>query len=376
MRAASDNAGVEPIASSGLGATFRTTAASGELNALLRNGRVLAAEVLSAGDDGAMLLAIGRQVVPAESELQLDPGQRFLVRVEQGPEGLLLRLLGGPASPDDGLLSALRAGVGDGRPVGALLGDLARALRATPGGEGPPALHLLAAALGALLALPEGDGALLRSQLEGLGLAHESALSAWLAGRANRATLAALRGDLKALLLAAEASLGEGAPHADALRGLVSRALQGLEAEQLLNLARERGGEPMLLSLPFPDPSLEGEWTTARLLVPARRERGGGPEEESGPVRVTVGLELSTLGPLRADLTLTPALLSLRLLVTREDVARRVQEGAEALRRALGDGSRAVELHVRVGTAGEAQAGLHPLDIRYLREHHLMSVDG
>lgn len=371
----SDNARVEPIASSGLGATFRATAAS-DLNALLRDGRVLAAEVLSAEGDGALLLAIGRQTIPAESELRLDPGQRFLVRVEQGPEGTLLELLGGTAGPEDSLLTALRAGVGDGRPVGALLGELARALRGALAGEAPHAWRALAEALAASLMVPEGDGAGLRNLLAGLGLSHESALSALLAGRAGRATLEALRGDLKALLLAAEAGFDDGRPDVGGLRGAIARALAGLEAEQLLNLARERAGEPSLLSLPFPDPSLEGEWATARLLVPARRERDDGRAEEDGPARVTVGLELSNLGALRADLTLTPERLSLRLLVTRGDVARRVVEGAQSLRRALADGRRAVELHVRVGTAAEVQAGLRPLDIRYLREHHLMSVDG
>src|SRR5262249_37051580 len=58
---ASDNAPVEPIASSGTGAVFRPTGGgTSEAAALLRDGRLLAAEVLARNADGTLLLAIGR----------------------------------------------------------------------------------------------------------------------------------------------------------------------------------------------------------------------------------------------------------------------------------------------------------------------------
>lgn len=364
---------MEPIAASGASAVFRPAGGpSSEVSALLRDGRVLSAEVLARPGDSSVLLAIGRHTIPAESELALDPGARFLVRVEQGAEGVVLRLLGSSAVEEEALLAALRAVVGEERPVGEVLGELARALRASLGrGEPLPELRALAQALGALSAPPDGDPGALRTLLASLGLGHEAALAVLLGARGTHAALAKLRGDLKALLLGAHEALAGGEP--SELRESVARALTSLEAEQLLNLAREKAGEPLVLSFPFPD----GEaWATARLAVPSRREREGGAGEDEVPFRLSLGLELTELGPLRADLTLTPTQLALRLLVTRPEVAERLEGELSELRARLSGGRRAVELHVRLATPAETALGLDPLDIRYLRERHLMNVAG
>ena len=129
-----------------------------------------------------------------------------------------------------------------------------------------------------------------------------------------------------------------------------------------------------MLSFPFPD----GDgWATARLAVPTRREReGSGSGEDEAPFRLSLGLELSNLGPLRADLALSRVGLSLRLLVTRSDVAERIEAELTALRARLVGGRRAADLQVRLATPAETALGLDPLDIRYLRERHLMNVAG
>jgi len=365
---------VEPIASSGAGAVFRPTGGSSDVQALLRDGRVLKAEVLQHSADGTVLLAIGRQTIPAETELSLDPGASFLVRVEEGAQGIVLRWLA-PEGSDAALLRALRAVVGQGGRLGETLGELGRALREAAGGaELAPELRSLARGLAELLARPPGDASSLRALLPALGLGHEAALAALLEARRASAAPERLRADLKGLLLGAWTEVEDETAEHGALREAVARALTSLEAEQLLNLARARSGEALLLSFPFPD----GErWTTARLSVPGREERqGGGREDESSPFRMTLGLELSNLGPLRADLTLTPSLLSVRVLVTRADVARRLEGELGGLRSRISDGRRALELSVRLGTAAEAELGLEPLDTRYLREHNLMDVVG
>lgn len=363
---------MEPIAASGAGAVFRPSGGgSGEANALLRDGRVLRAVVLEPSANGSVLLAIGRHVVPAETELRLDPGARFLVQVEQGAEGTVLKWLA-PEGDQQALLRALRSVVPDERSLGAVLGELAHALEP---GQGSDATELRELARGlARLAQPLGDGAALRTTLGALGLGHEAALAALLGGRVGRAELDELRGNMKALLLRAHGALEGSGPEQAGLREILARALTGLEAEQLLNLARERAGEPLLLSFPFPDGA---GWSTARLAVPARREREDGEREaEDAPFRLALGLELSNLGPLRADLTLTPGLLAVRLLVTRADVARRIEGELAGLEARLRDGRRAVELRVRIATPAEAELGLSPLDTRFLREHNLMDLVG
>lgn len=368
---------MEPIASSGPGASPRSLGGGGgELAALLRDGRILSAEVLTKPGEGTLLLALGRHVIPAESGLQLEPGERFLVRVKQGPEGTALERLLAPPATQETLLAALRDGVGERRPLGELFGALARALRAAlTEPNAPPELRTLLEGLLTHSLRPESGAKGLRALVGGLGQGHEAALAALLTGRVGRASFERLRGDLKALLLGALATLeesGAGGP----VREAVVRALVGLESEQLLNLARERTGEPLLFSFPFPDPSAEAErWATLRWLVPAWHGRAEASDQDTS-YRLTLGLELTRLGPLRADFALTPARLSLRVLVTRADVAQRVEAGLELLRRRVGDGRRAVDASVRLGTPGEAELGLRALDIRYLREHHLMNVAG
>ncbi len=370
---------MEPIASSASGAVFRPSAGgSSELTALLRHGRVLSAEMLSNPGDGTVLLAIARHTIPAESDLRLDPGARFLVRVEQSAEGVLLKLLSAEAAPDDALLGALRAVVGEERPLGEVLGELGRALRAAHGrAELPPELRALAQSLGALAARPDGDAGALRTLLGSLGLAHEAGLAALLlAGRAGQEVLERLRGDLKAQLLRAQAALAgltSGTAPAE-LGEAVTRALTSLEAEQLLNLARERAGEPLVLSFPFPD----GEgFATARLSVPPRREQR---QQESGagevPFRLSLALELTRLGPLRAELVRTRARISVRLVVTRPAAAARLEAGLDELRARLGGAAQALDLGVRLATPDEAAQVFDPLDIAYLREHHLLNVAG
>lgn len=359
---------MEPIASSSQPARPQAGATGQELAQLLRQGRVLAGEVLSNSGDGTLLLALGRHRVPAETNLRLDPGTRFLARVAQGKQGLVLELLGGEAAGDPELLTALRAVVGDDRPLGELLGELHLALRARrgPGVALPRAAQDLAEALLRLAARPEGAEGL-RAALLSTGLAHEAGLAGVLKGLRARDELERLRGDLKALLLRAGNELPAGS-----LREAVQRVLSGLEAEQLLNLARERAGEPVLLSLPVPD----GEgWTTARLLVPPRDEGSDG-RERTGARRIALGVELSSLGPVRVDLLLGPSVLSVSLLVTRPDLAQRIEQDLETLRSRLDSGARGVRISVRLGTPEEASVGARPLDTPYLHEHRLLNVAG
>jgi hypothetical protein len=372
---------VEPIASSAGSALRPAGPGAADASALLRQGRILAAEVLARSADGTVQLALGRHVVPAKTELQMHPGARFLVQVAEEAGEPVLHVLTARAGEGSALLAALRRVIGAERPLGELLAELARSL----GGErGLPAeAETLARALPAHVARPgePPSGASLRALILALGLGHEAALAAAVDGRAPRPDMTGLRGDLKALLLLALQALDHGG--AETAREAVARALAGLEAEQLLNLARSQAGEPLVLSFPFPDGA---GWATARLAVPREPEEGGGPAGGEPPLaHVALELELSQLGPLRADLVLARAHLSIRLTVASSDLARRIEPELERLRASLAassagrtarDGSRTLELAVRAGTPAEIRRGFQPLDITWLREHPLVDVAG
>jgi len=363
---------VEPIASSAA-ASIRPGGGGGpELASLLKDGRVLRAEVLEPNTGGSLLLAVARHTVPADTDLQLDPGTRLLVRVEETAEGVVLRLLAPEAGPEDALAAALRARVGRTPPLGELLGELASLLR-RGGAPGTGPLAALLATLEPRLAGPGPGAEGLARWLAQLGLGHEAGLASLAGGAEGRARPDALRASTKALLLQALGLLAD-AEAGPELREGVARALAGLETEQLLHLARERSGEPVVLAFPVPD----GEGTTtARLLVARPRTRPDGEAADpTESARVALGLELSRLGPVRADLVLAPASLHVHVLVTRSAVARRLEEELATLAERLGDGRMGVHLRVRLGTPEEARRGFLPADVRFLREHQWMNVAG
>jgi hypothetical protein len=359
---------MEPFAASASSSVIRPASAGvlSDASAVLRDGRILAGEVLANPGDGSVLLALGRHRVPAETNIALEQGDRFLVRVEGEGASLVLRLLrpGDPAVAP--LLAALRQVVGESRPVGALLADLAARLRAEDA-SGTGVARLLAA-LPKQVAGPLAGGAGLLALLQRSGHLYEATL-----GRAVRAGFAGdlaerVAGDWKGALLSTLAQQEEGP-----VRTLLERTLQALEAEQLLNLARRASGEPQLWSFPFPDGS---GWSTARVLFPPPRDPDPRDPEEEPPARVVVGVELSRLGPVRAELELVPDKLVARVLVTRTDVATRMQADLVELSERLAPAGLGVHLSVRVGKPEEARVASRPLDIGFLQDHRLMDVEG
>jgi hypothetical protein len=318
------------------------------------------------------MLAIGRNTIPAQSQLDLEPGTNFLVRVEQRAGEIVLQLLSEPEEDDAALLVALRKVIGDVRPLGERLAALVGALRdGAP--ELPAELRARLARFSAFAVGPAVTAEGLRALLSALGLGHEHVLARLLSTRAGPEVWERLRRDLKAELLAARGALARAGGSAE-LASAVTSLLEGLEAEQLLNLARARAGEAELLSVPIAD---AGAWATARLLVPPRRERAG--EERLGdppPYRLTLGLELSHLGPVRADLVLYPGRLSIRIAAAQPATLERLRAALPRWSERLSAGGRAVEVELTSCTPGEADLAAQPLDIRYLREHNLMNVSG
>jgi hypothetical protein len=373
---------MEPIAAQNHPISIRPAGPGGhsvELSQLLRDGRVLAGEVLQTLSDGAILIGIGRHKVPAQTHLRMDPGHHFLFQVQSAAGQILLRVLGAAGGEGSEFWRYLREVIGQGRPLGELLGELASRVRAElerPGGELDALRRLLAGLDGRMRAPGRGPeaGAELRELFRSVGLRYEALLFATLAGGLQRDALDALGRDLKGELLRALRDLPEGP-----LKEAVARALAGVEAEQLLNVARAHSGEPQVLSLPLPD----GEgWTTARLAVPPRRERqkGGDGEptegDEDEPLRYALGLTLSRTGPIRADLQWSRDVLAVRLLAEHPDVVERLRADAPELAALLGGGERSVRITVGLGGPADLAVGADLNDITLLRDNHIMDVSG
>ena len=363
---------MEPTAASSAPHVIRPVAgaAQAELSQVLRDGRVLAGTILESSPDGTLLLALGRQRVPAETDLRFQPGDHFFARVEEGLDGIVLKLLGGASQAESPLLAALRGVIGEDRPIGQLLQELAGRLRAAlpEAGSAKGALQGLLAQLQGEVVAAEADGEALAKALRGSALRYEAALLTATREGASTAAFAAIAAGLKGRLLNLLDRLGEGP-----LREAVLRTLAGLEAEQLLNAARKESGDPMIWSFPYPDGS---GWTTARLALQEREEESGNSEGEGGSQRLVLGVSFSRLGPIRVDFVRAAGRTTIRILVSKQEIADRLQRDAPELARRLGDGRFEVALQTRVGTSDELALENQARDVRYLRDHHVMDVKG
>jgi hypothetical protein len=478
---------MEPLAiQSGVSQTVRPVLSlDASLTAVLREGQTVAGEVLQTLDGKSVLIGVGRHRVPADSQTELAPGDRFLARVETTAEGTVLRVLGGGRAGESKLLVALRDVVGNDRPVGELLEELGVSLRralSTEGG-GHEKLARLVKHLGEHLYVPGSSGEELRQLLARSGMDHESVLSQ-LAEKGptpssaallrelgdkllgmlraalgaagvplNKRTLELLQAGLAASLAELSSSLDSSGGHAQlsaqlleklrsalaqlpegrvrslALEGLpaalarliggeqpsklatalllalsseadlrsleqslkgqllaslaeladgperraVERALKGIEAEQLLNVARREFAEGWHLASPVPDGERLG---TAHLFYRDSSGRSEGEERGDELQRLSVTIDLSRLGPLRADVGVREDLLALRLLVTRPEVARALEASKPELCEKLASGGREVRVSVVLGQAEDAAVDALNQNIRWLHEHHLMDLEG
>jgi len=340
-----------------------------EFDALLRHGRILAGVVTEVSPSGA-LLRVGQYTLSAQSHPGFEVGQQILLKAtgEGTSEGVLLKLLGGSTATESGLLRQLRSVLSGDRPLGELLQHLVSRLT---GGDAAKAGTL--AGLGERLAAhvfqPGASGADLMQLLLQGGLNFEASLRKALAQSGNKGQTGALLLDLKAELLGLLEKLSEG-PARDA----VVRTLAGLEAEQLLNVARHEAGEPLHWSFPV----LDGDnWATAHLLWTERDpESEPGSEGDDEYQRVSLGINFSKTGPVRVDAWLRKERVNLRVLVEREPVAERIRSSAAVLSRALENSGRTVQIAVGVAPHEEVEIEARSMDTLFLREHHLMDISG
>lgn len=178
---------------------------------------------------------------------------------------------------------------------------------------------------------------------------------------------AGLSGNLKAQLLGALEGLPQGAA-----REALERALAGIESEQLLNVARKESSEGLHLSIPVPD---GGRWATAHLFFRDER-RGEGQDASEGMLRLTIAVDFSRLGPLRAELGITREDLTLAIVAGREEIAVRLRADLDALAESLVREGRTVRVSVRTGGPNDVAAERLAHDVRWLRENHLLDCEG
>lgn len=341
-------------------------ATNANLAVLLQDGMLVSGEVVDVAD-GTAHLSLGGRRVPAETQVELRPGERFLARVQHQGDTFVLRLLDAPPEPEKSLVSALRAVLAEDRPVGAIVARLADELRNLRANSGDPKTRARAEALLALLpefvARPDGDGKGLARALARTGLFHEALL------RGDADAIRDALSDLKSVLLGALADATE-APEHEA----IARALAGLEAEQLLDVARQESGDPRHWSVAVPDGA---NLTSAHLLVHPDAGRGSESDEAAPTTRaVDLAVNFSAIGPVRAEFRLVGRELAVRFVVAEPELASRLDRDRDLLVARLEAGGLAPRVAVVTGRdlATDLEPGVG--DVRFLRDHLVLDVSG
>lgn len=350
-----------------------------QLGAILRVGRVLRGQVLEVFGDHAYLIGVGKHRFSLQADLLLAVGQSFFFRVEKGRkrDELTLRILADPGLTEFRLHDALRMVLRQERPLGELLVELSESL---PGlaEELPSEERALAEELGARIAEhvlePGADGVELGDLLARNGLGYEASLLRL--GSADGALdMVGVDHDLKAELLHSLEAAGEGA-----LAGELHAALAALEAEQVLHVARQVEGDPNHWTFPVRDGD---ELVTASLFIQHREVSEFDPLS-TPRWRVTVAVEFKATGPVRADFTLGAGGITMRVLVTDQKLASRMQARARSLQDTLADivdvGVAKEFLPARVtvlcAPLEDVDVSRRHLDIGFLRRRKVLDLRG
>lgn len=180
-----------------------------------------------------------------------------------------------------------------------------------------------------------------------------------------------LNGALRSPQEVAAALIAESGTADNALRDVIGRHLAAREFEHAWNVARREFGDPPAFGFAVPE-GPDG-FATVQVVGDEQGGRGGG-ERKPESCHVTVGVEFSGLGPVRADLAVRGDQVALRLVVARPDVAQEIRFRAKELESALALEGRRVLLAIADGTEAEArvdarQVGLKPDD-------HVMDLEG
>ena len=355
-----------------------------QLGATLRVGRVLRGQVLEAFGDNAYLIRVGKHRFSLQADLLLAVGQSFFFRVEKGraKDELRLRILADPGLTEFRLHDALRMVLRQERPLGELLVELAEQLPQLAE-DFSASERVLAGELAERLqehVLEAGaDGVELGDLLARIGLGYEASLLRLGTEPgplgAGIADLIGVDHDLKAELLGLLQGAGEGPLAAE-----LGAALAALEAEQVLQVARQVEGDPNHWTFPIRD----GERLTMASLFVQHREVTEFDPLSTPRWRVTLAVEFEATGPVRADFTLGAGGVTMRVLVTDKSLVVPMQARAGALQDVLADiidvGVAKEFLPARVSVLAaspeDVDVSRRHLDIAFLRRRKVLDLRG
>lgn len=210
------------------------------------------------------------------------------------------------------------------------------------------------------------DGALARVLL------HQQVSWAGGSGQASAYLDSLLHGALRSPQEVAAAMIAESGTADRALRDVIGRHLAAREFEHAWNVARREFGDPPAFGFAVPE-GPDG-FATVQVIGDQQGGRRGGGERKPGSCHVTVGVEFSGLGPVRADLAVRDDQVALRLVVARPDVAQELRFRAKELESSLALEGRRVLLAIADGSEAEARVDARRVGLK--PEDHVMDLEG
>ena len=219
------------------------------------------------------------------------------------------------------------------------------------------------------------DGVASRGSIDGnlaRVILHQQASGSGGAGKAAAYLDSLLSGALRSPQEVAAALIAESGAAGSGLREVIGRHLAAREFEHAWNVARREFGDPPAFGFAVPDGP--DHYATVQLVGDNPSGRGRGSERGQESCHVTVGVEFSGLGPVRADLAVRGDQIALRLVVARPDVAQEIRFRASELESVLALEGRRVLLAVADGSEDEARVDARKVGVK--PEDHVMDLEG
>jgi hypothetical protein len=315
-----------------------------------QEGAILRGTVLRSIGDRSFLVRLGGLDLIGFSSQALKPGETITLRVDQLRPEFTVTLFRDNVGIDEKSASLLRLLLPAKQDLAGLLQRLISLFQRMPEGDlsrnSEQALKTVLEYM-ALKMFGKATPESIRSFLQNSGIFYESALARILSeGGGGRELKHLLQSDVKAQLLRLEADLeaeitraesaGRSVP--DGVKALLKEIrgfVQNIELNQLLNSLSKKEGGTFFFQIPF----IEGqEVRSARIYI---REEGSGKgkpkDAKSKSHSVTLMVELSSLGPVRADLTLSHRKVSGTVSFRSEEIRRLAEAELPSLVAALRD---------------------------------------
>lgn len=283
-----------------------------------QEGAILRGTVIRSIGDRSFLIRLGGLDLIGFSSQALKPGESITLRVDQLRPEFSVTLFRDNVGIDEKSASLLRLLLPAKQDVGGLLQRLISLFQNLPEGQlSRQTEQALKAVLEnmALRIFEKANPDSIRTFLQNSGIFYESALARiLLEGGGSRELKRLLRSDVKSQLIQLQADLeseilraesqGKAVPEGVKLLAKeIQGMLQNIELNQLLNSLSKKDGGTLFFQIPF----FEGdELRSVRIYLKEERAgKGKSKDSKSKTFSVTLMVELSSLGPVRADLKLS-----------------------------------------------------------------------